>query len=152
MNKTAKRILRWGLGGFTLLMIGGISFVAWMAMAMFESTPVDQQGATAAFEEVRKKFAEGPAFTLDDRGPAKRREPPGSQPATPKNLHILSWNPEEGKIARITLPFSLLRLGGDKQIEIERVNLNWSDIERYGSTLLLDTATPDGDHVVLWTE
>lgn len=152
MNKTAKRILLWSIGGFTLLMIVAISFVAYMAMSLFESAPIDQLGATAAFEEVRKKFAEGPAFTIEDMRATKRREPPGMQPRMATNLHILSWNADKGAIARIRLPFSLLRLGGDKKMDIEGVNLNWSDVERYGSTLLLDADTPDGDHVVLWTE
>jgi hypothetical protein len=152
MNKTAKRVLLWSIGGFTLLMIVGISFVAWMAMSMFESTKTDQQGATAAFEDVRKKFAEGPAFTLEDMRATKRRDPPSTSPKMATNLHILSWNADEGAIARITLPFALLRFGGDKKMDIEGVNLNWSDVERYGSTLLLDTDTPDGDHVLLWTE
>jgi hypothetical protein len=152
MNTTTKRILLWTIGGFTLLMIGAIAFVAWMAMSMFESTPIDQQGATAAFDEVRNKFAEGPAFTIEDMRATKRREPPGTRPRMATNLHILSWNADEGEIARITLPFSLLRLGGDKKMDIEGVNLNWSDVERYGRTLLLDADTPDGDHVILWTE
>jgi hypothetical protein len=152
MNKTTKRVLLWSIGGLTLLMVVAISFLAYMAMSLFESTKVDQQGATAAFEDVRKKFAEGPAFIIEDMRATKRREPPSTRPQAATNLHILSWNADEGEIARIRLPFSLLRLGGDKKMDIEGVNLNWSDVERYGSTLLLDADTPDGDHVVLWTE
>jgi hypothetical protein len=152
MTKTTKIVL--GIaGGFVLLCLIVVSFGVWMFMSAFQTEDVDQQQATAAFDEARAKFAGiEPAFEMRNNRPVIVREPPltAASPA-PQSVHILAWEPDEGRIARITLPFSVLRWGND-DIEFEGVSLAVEDVERYGRTLLFDGDSPDGDHVLVWTD
>jgi hypothetical protein len=74
-------------------------------------------------------------------------------------LHIMVWDPGDGRLARFRLPFWLLRMKSDP-IRLsayttgmdDRVDLRPEDIERYGPGILLDTGTETGERVLLWTE
>jgi hypothetical protein len=152
MTKTTKIIL--GIvGGLFLLGLIAVSFGVWMFMSAFQTEEVDQKQAVAAFEEIRAKFAGvQPAFELRNNRAVVLREPPAiAASPPPEQVHILAWDPDEGRIARIALPFSLLRLGND-DIEFEGMSLQVEDVERYGRTLLLEGDTPDGGHVLVWTD
>lgn len=152
MTKTTKIIL--GIvGGLVLLCLIVVSFGAWMFMSAFRTEEVDQQQATAAFEEIRARFpGVQPAFEMRNNRLVVSRPPPATAASPPpESVHILAWDPDEGRIARITLPFSLLRLSND-DIEFEGMSLEVEDVERYGRTLLLDGDTPDGEPVLIWTD
>jgi len=152
MTKTGKIILGVAGGLFFVLLIF-ISFGVWMVRSAFQSEEVDQVKATAAFDEVRRQFnGIQPAFEIRDNRPAVLRQPPSSPTApAPETVRILVWDPTEGRISRISLPFSLLRLSNDP-IEMDGMEFQVQDVERYGRTLLLDGDTPEGDHMMVWTE
>jgi hypothetical protein len=152
MTKTAKIIL--GIvGGLFLLCLIVVSFGVWMFMSAIQTEEVDQQQATAAFDEARARFAGiEPAFEMRDNRPVIARQPPLTATSPPpQSVHILTWEPDEGRIARIRLPFSVLRWGDD-DIEFDGVSLAVEDVERYGRTLLFDGDSPDGDRVLVWTD
>ena len=90
----------------------------------------------------------------------------------PTALHILVWAPADSRLSRVRLPFAvsvvateplpLEALAGvgnqglGALMEARRrgneLNIRLSDLERAGRTLLLDGVTPDGTHVVMWSE
>ena len=152
MTKAGKIIL--GIAGvlFFLLLIV-VSFGVWMVRSAFQSEAVNQTSAAAAFEDVRRQFAGiEPAFAFRDDRPAVLREPPAAAAAPrPETVRILVWDPDEHRMSRIALPFSLLRLSNDP-IAFDGVELEVEDVERYGRTLLLDGDTPEGDRILVWTD
>jgi hypothetical protein len=75
-------------------------------------------------------------------------------------LHVLAWDPDEGKLAKVSLPFWFLRLKSTP-IELsayasgfddEGVSLRAEDIEKYGPGVILDYSTPSGERVLLWAQ
>jgi hypothetical protein len=152
MTKTGKIILGVAGGLFFLLLIF-VSFGVWMVRSAFQSEQVDQVKATAAFDDVRRQFSGvQPAFEFRDNRPAVLRQPPATTTSPgPETVRILVWDPDEARMSRVALPFRLLRLSNDP-IDFDGVELNIEDVERYGRTLLLDGDTPEGDHILIWTE
>ena len=152
MTKTAKIVL--GVAGaLFLLALIAVSFGIFMIRSAFQTEQADSTKATAAFEEVRARFpGVQPAFELRDNRPTVVREPPATAASPlPQNVRVLVWDTDEGRIARITLPFSVLKWSQDP-IEFEGITLEVEDVQRYGRTLLLEGDTPDGDHVLVWTD
>jgi hypothetical protein len=152
MTKTGKIVLGVA-GGLFFLCVIVVSFGVWMFMSAFQTEAVDQAKATSAFDEVRRQFAGvPPAFEMFEQR-AKVLRPPPATPAgpPPKNVRILVWNPHEGSMSRISVPFSLLKLSDDP-VEFDNIALEVGDVERYGRTLLLDGDTRDGHHVLAWTD
>jgi hypothetical protein len=153
MTRTTKIVLS-VVGVFVVLCLITVSFLVYMAMSAFRTEEVDQAQARTAFEEVRGKFpGVMPAFELrNGEEPAIVRQPPATAASPePTSVHILAWDPDEGQLSRITLPFSLLRLSNDP-IEFEGVSLEIEDVQRYGRTLLLDGDSKDGDRILIWTD
>jgi hypothetical protein len=152
MTRTAKIVLGVAAGVFFLCVIA-ISFGVWMVMSAFQTEAADPNKAKAAFDEIRAKFAGvQPAFEMNHSWPKVVRQPPAT-PASPQpeTVRILVWDGDEGRIARISLPFSILKLSNDP-IEFNGVTLEVEDVERYGRTLLIDGDTPEGDSLLVWTE
>jgi hypothetical protein len=152
MTRTAKIVLG-VVGGFAVLVIVIIAAGAYMVMSAFQSQETTQQEAMAAFTEMRAKFpGVTPAFTFGAGEPDIARQPPASMPAKPPTMvHVLVFDRTEGRLTRVHLPLSLLKLG-NSPVNLDGVKLNMADIERYGSTVLLDGDTPEGDPVFVWTD
>ena len=76
------------------------------------------------------------------------------------DLWINVWDPDEGRIVRLSLPFWLLRLG-DKQMRVARdegglnvseFSFDVDELARVGPALVLDYRTHDGERILLWTK
>ena len=75
---------------------------------------------------------------------------------------MLAWNPERGELTRVSLPFWLVRLGGQKARfrvgdektleELAELNVTTADIERAGPGPLLDHTEDNGKVTLIWTE
>ncbi|MEZ5286556.1 MAG: hypothetical protein R2712_17465 [Vicinamibacterales bacterium] len=118
-------------------------------------------GAEEAFGEVRRRFAsKPPLLEVKGRDVIQRHDPPADAPRTElTTLHVLAWDEDESKMARIDVPFWLLRL---KETPIQfgayatgldnlRVSLTASQLERYGSGIVLDI-DDGGERALLWVE
>jgi len=83
-----------------------------------------------------------------------------TSPIKPTNLCVLAWNPDDGKLVRVAVPFWVLRLGNEKLsflhdrqgLNFDRLRLDSSELERIGPTLVLDYRSPSGERVLLWTQ
>lgn len=152
MTKTVKIVLG-VLGGFFLLVIVVGATGCYMVMSAFDSQESSEQEAVAAFTEMRAKFpGVKPALTFGPEGPGVARTPPETAaPTAPSTVHVLFFDRTERRLTRVHLPLGLLKLT-NSPFEFNNVEMDISDIERYGSTVLLDGDTPDGDPLFVWTD
>jgi len=129
-----------------------------------ETRAVSPATAAKSFEEVRARFrGQPPLIELDDRGRFVRAHtdrPVPAQVKAPELLNILAYDPDDGQIVSLKIPFWLLRLktGGTsidfngRQMDLEDLKLSVEDLERYGPTLIAEHKTPDGNHVIVWSQ
>jgi hypothetical protein len=77
-------------------------------------------------------------------------------------LRIAVYDEREHRFVELGLPFWLLRLGGNKPINLRqgssgfdpgvRLTVTTEDLERRGPGLVLDTVGRRGEHVLIWSE
>jgi hypothetical protein len=164
---TAKTWLWILLGFFGVCILGlllvagaGVYFVSHHIAVRQTTSPA----ALRTFDEARATFkTQTPILELDsfERPRQTRRiaDLPTS-PNRPSNLYVLAWNPTDGRMARVTLPFWLLRLGRRKidfmdsrqGFNFERLNLDIPELERIGPMLVLDFRSSNGERVLIWTQ
>jgi len=126
-----------------------------------EVTPVD---AKQEFDAVKAAFeGQQPLIELDSNGEFLRAHtdrPVPAQAATPEQLHLLAFDPSDGRIVRFSLPFWLLRMkAGDTTIDLngnrmdlEDLRLTVEDLERFGPSLIVDHQASDGERVLVWSK
>jgi hypothetical protein len=124
-------------------------------------TPAD---AVVAFEAERARFeGQRPLVELDSQGRfvrARADEPMPEAAERPGHLHLLAYDPADGRIVRFRLPFWLLRTRAGRgtvdidgtRIDLQELNLTVEDLERYGPALLVDHEAPDGQRVLVWSQ
>jgi len=120
--------------------------------------------AAQEFELVEKRFVgQKPLIELDNRGHYLRantdRTPPANA-AMPDALNVLAFDPDDGRIVRIAIPFWLLRMkmhgatvdfNGNK-MDLEDLKLTVEDLERFGPTLIVDHRNAHGERVLVWSQ
>ncbi|OFW08713.1 MAG: hypothetical protein A3H96_08600 [Acidobacteria bacterium RIFCSPLOWO2_02_FULL_67_36] len=119
--------------------------------------------AARDFDQVKGQFTgQKPLIELDDRGRYLRtntREASVNARA-PESLNILAFDPDDGRIVKVTIPFWLLRLKmqgtridfNGNRMELEDLRLTVEDLERFGPTLIVDHKSPDGERVLVWSQ
>jgi hypothetical protein len=120
--------------------------------------------ATKEFEDQRAAFkGQKPLIHLDtvDRPVIERHiEDLPASATRPTLMYVLAWDPDKDHVVRLSLPFWLLRFGrrkidfttGDRDFDLQRLNLNVEQLERVGPILVLDAITPSGQRVLIWTQ
>jgi hypothetical protein len=120
--------------------------------------------AARDFDQVTSRFpGQKPLIELDDRGRYLKTNTPHEAPVNarpPDSLNILAFNPEDGRIVNVTVPFWLLRLKmqgtridfNGNRMELEDLRLSVEDLERYGPTLIVDHRSPNGERVLVWSQ
>lgn len=115
------------------------------------------------FEETRASFkGKPPLLELDRLGHPREVKSTESMPTSdvkPTDLVILAWNPDRGRIVRISLPFWLLHVGRRKvdlfdnsnDFDFDRLNIDVNELERIGPAFVLDYTTLNGERVLVWT-
>ena len=160
----------------TLLVLGAAVLVGglWWASSLSQIEQTDAARASAAFAEVRRRFAGvDPAFEIRESRLVVIREPVAvPSAAVPVAARLLVWQPGERTLLRVTLPLWMSRVateplpletlagvadqGLGALMEAKRrgeeLNIRLSDLERYGRTLLVDGVTADGKQILMWTE
>jgi len=152
-----------GIIGFLAVVGAGFLFVA----RQVKTEPASRASAARAFAVARARFeGQEPIIqirTADDIVSTRiTREPPAdASGAALESMHVMVWDPKEGRIVRVTLPFWLLRLSNRGSIHFssdranlsfERLNLTVDDLEKYGPALIVDQEMPSGERVLIWTQ
>jgi hypothetical protein len=157
------------VGGIAVLIVFigiGVGFVSvnWMREHLVVTEEPGEAEVGRAFEDVRARFhGRAPLLELDERGTPRYTggAPPTDAPGSAiTSVHLLVWDPHERRLARAEFPFWLVRLksgpvtfgasvGG---LDRHGVDLDPAVVERFGPGLLLDSATPEGQHVLVWAQ
>ena len=138
-----------------------VGTAVWFFASAYEAVPSDDASALREFERVRQRLgSEPPVIAIRDRIAVLNRKPPeGAASRELQRLRILTWDPDEQRLSRITLPWWLMRVregtldvstGPDS--DITRVEVSPEDIEKYGPALLIEHTEPDGSRFLVWTE
>ena len=149
----------------------GILFVVAMAAAgmyfvaqNIQTRTVSTQTAADEFETIRKQFAGQKALIeLDERGDFLRSNTDRPAPANarrPEKLYVLAFDPDDGGLVRMSIPFWLLRMKSHgatidfsgNSMDLEDLKLTIEDLERFGPSLILDQKNEGGDRVLVWSQ
>lgn len=153
--------------------VGGTGLVVMLAVAgagvyfvtsHIRTEPSNQVDATQAFDTAPGPLrGSRPLFETDDMDQPRATRPLAQVPngQTPsKDLFLLAWKPEDGRLIRVTLPFWMLRLGkhpvkiegNGHGFDLEHMNLDIDELERIGPAIVMDFRGQDGIRVLLWTQ
>jgi hypothetical protein len=164
------RVKTWVWVVVAIVVVGILCVVAMAGVGFyFFSRHIDTRAASPAsaareFDAIRERFSDQKALIeLDDRGRFRRGNtdrPASGRANPPENLYVLAFDPDDGRIVRVTVPFWLLRLkaGGTSidfngnRMDLEDLKLTVEDLERFGSTLIVDHKTLDGERVLVWSQ
>jgi hypothetical protein len=94
--------------------------------------------------------------------PVVHREQMAAQATPLTGLRVLAWDPREKKLVRLMLPMWLLRLTGNRGVDLSnrdtslsadvRLHVTADEIERHGPGLILNITTTSGERVLVWAE
>lgn len=130
----------------------------------FDARTVSSATAADEFEKVRKQFAGQQALIeLDERGDFLRANTDRPTPANvrrPEKLYVLAFDPDDGGLVRVSVPFWLLRMKADNatidlggsRVDLEDLKLTVEDLDRFGPCLILDQKNEGGDRVLVWSQ
>ncbi len=120
--------------------------------------------AAQDFEQVARGFAgQKPLIELDEHGRylranTDRQAPPNAKP--PEELHVMAFDPDDGRIVRVNIPFWLLRMKmrgttidfNGNRMDLEDLKLTVEDLEHFGPTLIVDHRSSSGERVMVWSQ
>jgi|SoiMethySBSTD1v2_1073268.scaffolds.fasta_scaffold00319_51 hypothetical protein len=163
MTKKQQTILLAVLATVVVIAIAVVVAGVWIFTSIVHNEEMTETAATKTLEDVRARFGGvTPVIALRPTGPVLLRPAPAIKPASElRTLHILRWNIQDEQMSHVELPFAILRLkDGPFRLEMDRddaggsisTSLSVADIERYGSTLLMDDRLPDGGRVLIWSD
>ena len=158
----------WVLLGVIVTCVVGVVAIAGAGFYFFtrhiETRTVSPATATREFEEVKAQFVgQKPLVELDRRGSFVRSNPdrPSSRNGrVPEELYVMAFDPDDGRVVRLKIPFWLLRLKthgsninfNGRRMDLEDLKLSVADLERFGPTLIVDHSGIDGKRVLVWSQ
>jgi hypothetical protein len=163
MTKKQQTILLAVLASVVAIAIVTVAAGVWIFTSLVENEAMNETEASKALEEIRARFSGvTPVIELRPTGATLLRKPPDEKPpGEVKTLHVVRWSVEDERLTRVDLPFAILRLrDGLFRVQFDReaggakvsTSLRVADVERYGPTLLMDDALPDGGRLVMWSD
>jgi hypothetical protein len=166
MTKNQKTILFAVIGVVVMLVLAVIGVGVWFVRSLVDNVAMDQAAATKTMDDVRARFAAAtPVLDVRPGGVTLVRKPPETAPPGElKTLHILRWDVHRDRLSRLEIPFWLLRMrempidvfysdeaGSGARVRMPST-IRMSDIERFGSALIVDGDMPDGGHLLIWSD
>jgi type II secretory pathway pseudopilin PulG len=166
----AGKVKTWVWVVLGIVVVGILCVIAAAGVGLyFFSQHVQTRAASPAnaareFQQVEGRFTgQKPLIELDNRGHYLRantdRTPPAN-PRVPDALNVMAFDPDDGRIVRISIPFWLLRMkmrgatidfNGNK-MDLEDLKLTVEDLERFGPTLIVDHKNLTGERVLVWSQ
>ncbi len=157
------------LGIVIFVVIVGVALIGGFAYYMYRQMDVTTETAGRLDEEfakVRERFqGQTPYVEMSDveHGEGKvHRELEKAERTPLTRLRVVVYDPSEKKLVRLAIPFWLLRLSGNKPINLRsggsgfdpgvRLTITSEDLERRGPGLVLDTEGRRGERVIIWSE
>ena len=144
-----------------VIALAGVSF--YYVSQHIDTSKTTTLGAQDEFNTVRARFqGQRALIELDAQGNflkanTDREPPPGAR--RPETLHVMAFDPDDGGLVRVTVPFWLLRMKmnsaihfGGNNMSLEDLKLTVEDLDRFGPSLVLDQANEGGDRVLVWSQ
>ena len=166
----AGKVKTWVWVVLAIIVVGVLGVIAMAGIGLyFFSRHIDSRAASPAvaahdFEQVTVRFTgQKPLIELDERGRYLRshtdREPPPNAKSADE-LHVMAFDPDDGRIVRVNIPFWLLRMKmrgttidfNGNRMDLEDLKLTVEDLERYGPTLIVDHRSTSGERVLVWSQ
>ena len=124
---------------------------------------ISDADANRAFDEALAKFpGQQPLIRLVDGRPQfvadRANQSAAAKPLT--TMHVIAFDEDEGGLARISLPFWLLRMKSGP-IELSQYSRGWDDerfsfkvedLEKAGPGIVMDVTRPRDGRVLVWVE
>jgi hypothetical protein len=166
----AGKVKTWVWVLLAIVVIGILCVVAMAGVGLyFFSQHVQTRAASPAkaaqdFEQVKIRFAgQKPLIELDDHGRylrshTDRTPPPNVKP--PESINVMAFDPNDGRIVRLSIPFWLVRMKmrgatidlNGNHMNLEDLRLTAEDLERFGPTLIVDHRNASGERVLVWSQ
>jgi hypothetical protein len=166
----AGKVKTWVWVLLAIVVIGILCVVAMAGVGLyFFSQHVQTRAASPAkaaqdFEQVKIRFAgQKPLIELDDHGRylrshTDRTPPPNVKP--PESINVMAFDPDDGRIVRLSIPFWLVRMKmrgatidlNGNHMNLEDLRLTAEDHERFGPTLIVDHRNASGERVLVWSQ
>src|SRR5215217_3354870 len=166
----AGKVKAWVWVVLAIVAIGVLGVVAMAGVGVyFFSQHIDTRTASPAnaahdFEQAKAKFAnQKPLIELDEHGRylrshTNRKPPAGAKP--PESINVLAFDPDDGRIVRVNIPFWLVRMKmrgatidfNGNHMNLEDLKLTVEDLERFGPTLIVDHRSSSGERVLVWSQ
>ena len=145
---------------FIIAGIAAIGLVAGSAFWISRHVSTQQtstESAEAEFERERARFAgQQPLVEISggENNPTVRRLPPtgGTERVVLQTLHARVYDPDEGNIVRVEIPFWLIRFGKRISFMPEMGSVTMEDLERHGPGLIVNGKGDDGEQILVWIE
>src|SRR6266480_6294867 len=144
---------------FIIAGLGAIGLVAgsayWISRHV-SSQLTSTESAEAELDRERARFAgQQPLVEFSGHGdhPTVRRlpraaeKPPGVEMQA---LHARVYDPEDGKLVRVDIPFWLIRLGQSFSFLPNLGAVTLEDLERHGPGLIVSGRSDEGQQVLVW--
>jgi hypothetical protein len=166
MNKRTANILLATLGALLVVVVVLVAGGAWFALSVFHRQSADAASAGAAFTAARAPFRGAmPLFDLRSGEPVLTRPIPTTDPpGALRTMHVLLWDRDQETLTRADVPLALLRWN-DRPIDILRFSndgdrrdrrnvgsIRMSELDRFGSSLLVDQEMDNGHRLLVWTD
>ena len=162
MKKETVRTLTIVVGLVILLVVLGLGSAVWLFTQSVDVGKADEVVASQEFDRVRARFpGVTPVLEIHAGEPSLARKPP-DRPTGKRltTLHVLHWDPEDDRFARIDLPFWFIRLksgpieivSNDNAISHGELGITVEELERFGPTLVADHISESGDRLLIWTQ
>jgi hypothetical protein len=157
------------LGIVIFVVIVGIAAIVGFGYFMYrqmEFSSTTTGNPEKEFAEVQARFqGQTPYVEVSDAERAEgtvHRELEKPERTPLKDLRVVAYDAREKRLVRVTIPFWVLRLGGNKPINLRsggsgfdpgvRLTITSEDLERRGPGLVLDTVGRHGERVIVWAE
>jgi len=163
-KKTPWPVIVLGIGAFALIVGAGLIAVAgYFVYQQFaiQATAATEEDAAQEFALAASRFqGQKPYLAIKDGEPIVSNDRP-AKPGEPIDaIHILVWDPDQGRVVRFNVPLWLLRMSKGHPIKIQhdgdeapvRLKLTAADLEKRGPGLILDHKDAGGQRILVWAQ
>lgn len=153
-------VIALGMLGMCAIAGAGVYFVR----KHVNTATVSASDALKQFDEARARFKDvRPLLEIDSEERVSQLRSMADIPTADvkaTTLVVMAWDPADERIVNFKIPLWVLGIGerkidlgiGAESFDMRRLNIDVKDLERIGSTLVLDLKSPSGDRALVWTQ
>ena len=167
----AGKVKTWVWVVVAIVVIGVLGVIAMAGVGLyFFSQHIDDEnglsrGRRAAISSrspsgspVRSRSSSSTSAAITSASNTDRQPAPNAK--SPDELHVMAFDPDDGRIVRVNIPFWLLRMKmrgttidfNGNRMDLEDLRLTVEDLERFGPTLIVDHRSTSGERVLVWSQ